>query len=126
MIGGGVIGAEFASVYTDLGVQTTLLEALPHGVLPIGPDRDCADVLAKSLAKRGTKIHAEARVGTLEHTEQRRRRAVRDPEGLGEDRGRPGAGRRSAAARSARGWASRRPACGSTSAGSSRSTPPPC
>ena len=40
MIGGGVIGAEFASVYTDLGVKTTLLEALPNGVLPIGPDRD--------------------------------------------------------------------------------------
>ena len=54
MIGGGVIGAEFASVYTDFGVQTTLLEALPHGVLPIGPDRDTADVLAKTLAKRGT------------------------------------------------------------------------
>ena len=29
MIGGGVIGAEFASVYTDFGVQTTLLEAMP-------------------------------------------------------------------------------------------------
>ncbi len=66
VIGGGVIGAEFASVYTDLGVHTTLLEALPHGVLPIGPDRDVANVLAKSLAKRGTEIHAEARVGTLE------------------------------------------------------------
>ena len=69
VIGGGVIGAEFASVYTDLGVATTLLEALPHGVLPIGPDRDCADVLARSLKKRGTTIHAEARVGTLEHTD---------------------------------------------------------
>ncbi|QJY48935.1 dihydrolipoyl dehydrogenase [Pseudonocardia broussonetiae] len=68
VIGGGVIGAEFASVYTDLGVRTTLLEALPHGVLPIGPDRDCADVLARSLTKRGTSIHAEARVGSLEHT----------------------------------------------------------
>jgi dihydrolipoamide dehydrogenase len=68
VIGGGVIGAEFASVYTDLGVDTTLLEALPHGVLPIGPDRDCADVLARNLAKRGTKIHAEARVGSVEHT----------------------------------------------------------
>ena len=68
VIGGGVIGAEFASVYTDLGVDTTLLEALPHGVLPIGPDRDCADVLARSLKKRGTTIHAQARVGTLEHT----------------------------------------------------------
>jgi dihydrolipoamide dehydrogenase len=66
VIGGGVIGAEFASVFTDLGVQTTLLEALPHGVLPIGPDRDVANVLAKNLAKRGTTIHAEARVGSVE------------------------------------------------------------
>jgi len=68
VIGGGVIGAEFASVYTDLKVTTTLLEALPHGVLPLGPDRDVADVLARSLRKRGTTIHAEARVGTLEQT----------------------------------------------------------
>ncbi|WP_214370711.1 dihydrolipoyl dehydrogenase [Pseudonocardia sp. H11422] len=69
VIGGGVIGAEFASVYTDLGVSTTLLEALPHGVLPIGPDRDVADVLSQSLKKRGTSIHADARVGTLEHAD---------------------------------------------------------
>ncbi len=82
MIGGGVIGAEFASVYTDLGVQTTLLEAMNDGVLPIGPDRDVANVLAKSLAKRGTKIHAEAGSAALEHTENGVRRAVRDAEGL--------------------------------------------
>ena len=68
VIGGGVIGAEFASVYTDLGVSTTLLEALPHAILPLGPDRDVADVLAKSLKKRGLTAHAQARVGTLEHT----------------------------------------------------------
>lgn len=68
VIGGGVIGAEFASVYTDLRVQTTLLEALDHGVLPIGPDRDVAKVLERSLGRRGTKIHAKARVGTLEQT----------------------------------------------------------
>jgi dihydrolipoamide dehydrogenase len=68
VIGGGVIGSEFASVYTDMGVQTTLLEALPNGVLPIGPDRDVADVLARSLKRRGTDIHSEARVGALERT----------------------------------------------------------
>lgn len=67
VVGGGVIGSEFASVYTDLGVETTLLEALPHGVLPVGPDRDVADVLARALARRGTRIVPEARVGTIEH-----------------------------------------------------------
>jgi dihydrolipoamide dehydrogenase len=69
VVGGGVIGAEFASVYTDLGVHTTLLEALPDSVLPIGPDRDVANVLAKSLARRGTVLHGDARVSPLERTE---------------------------------------------------------
>jgi dihydrolipoamide dehydrogenase len=68
VIGGGVIGAEFASVYTDLGVRTTLLEALPNPILPLGPDRDVANVLARSLTRRGLTVHGEARVGTLEHT----------------------------------------------------------
>lgn len=66
VIGGGVIGAEFASVYTDVGVDTTLLEALPGGVLPLGPDQELARILARALAARGTKIHAEARVSPPE------------------------------------------------------------
>jgi dihydrolipoamide dehydrogenase len=69
VIGGGVIGAEFASVYTDLGCATTLLEAMPDGVLPIGPDRDVAVVLERALKRRGVAVHANARVGALEHTE---------------------------------------------------------
>jgi dihydrolipoamide dehydrogenase len=69
VIGGGVIGCEFASVFTDVGAQTTLLEALPVGVLPIGPDPEIAAVLAKALARRGTTIHASARVGPPERTD---------------------------------------------------------
>jgi len=69
VIGGGVIGAEFASVFTDVGARTTLLEALPDGVLPIGPDREVANVLARALAGRGTTIHAGARVGPPERTD---------------------------------------------------------
>jgi dihydrolipoamide dehydrogenase len=68
VVGGGVIGSEFASVYTDLGVHTTLLEALPDSVLPVGPDRDVANVLAKSLARRGTVLHGGARVSPLERS----------------------------------------------------------
>jgi dihydrolipoamide dehydrogenase len=66
VIGGGVIGAEFASVYTDMGVDTTLLEALPGGVLPIGPDAELAGILARALTARGTKIHAQAHVSPPE------------------------------------------------------------
>jgi dihydrolipoyl dehydrogenase len=69
VIGGGVIGCEFASVFTDLGVATTLLEALPEPVLPIGPDRDVANVLAKALKRRGTTLYGGARVAPLERTE---------------------------------------------------------
>lgn len=66
VIGGGVIGCEFASVYTDVGVETTLLEALPGGVLPVGPDPELAGILKRALTKRGTKIHDGARVGPPE------------------------------------------------------------
>jgi dihydrolipoamide dehydrogenase len=69
VIGGGVIGSEFASVFTDVGSQTTLLEALPEPVLPIGPDREVANVLAKALARRGTTVHGEARVGPPERSD---------------------------------------------------------
>lgn len=69
VIGAGVIGCEFASVFTDVGARTTLLEALPVGVLPIGPDPEIAAVLAKALARRGTAIHGGARVGPPERTD---------------------------------------------------------
>jgi dihydrolipoamide dehydrogenase len=69
VIGGGVIGCEFASVFTDVGVQTTLLEMLPGGVLPIGPDPEIAGILARSLATRGTVVHGGARVTAPERTD---------------------------------------------------------
>lgn len=65
VIGGGVIGTEFASVFVDMGVDTTLLEFMPDPVLPIGPDREVADHVAKSLKKRGLKAIGNAKVGTL-------------------------------------------------------------
>ena len=68
VIGGGVIGVEFASVYTDVGVDTTLFEALPGGVLPIGPDQELAAILARALTRRGAQIKAEARVSPPEFT----------------------------------------------------------
>ncbi len=68
VIGGGVVGCEFASVFADLGVTTTLLEMLPVGVLPVGPDPEVASVLGRSLAKRGVSIHAQARASAPEPT----------------------------------------------------------
>ncbi|MGH9247239.1 MAG: dihydrolipoyl dehydrogenase [Acidimicrobiales bacterium] len=54
VIGGGIIGFEFASMLADLGTQVTVLEALPS-VLP-GVDPDVADVVVRSFKKRGIDV----------------------------------------------------------------------
>lgn len=54
VIGGGAIGCEFASMMADLGVQVTLLEALPK-LLP-GCDEDVASVVERSFKKRGITV----------------------------------------------------------------------
>jgi dihydrolipoamide dehydrogenase len=55
IIGGGVIGCEFASLLSDLGTQVTLLEALPN-LLP-ECDPDVVAVVARSFRKRGIDVH---------------------------------------------------------------------
>lgn len=60
VIGGGAIGVEFASMMTDLGVEVTIIEALPQ--ILSGCDADVVKVLERSLKKRGVKIHTSAMV----------------------------------------------------------------
>ena len=60
VIGGGAIGCEFASMLSDLGVQVTVLEALPK-MLP-GCDKDVVDVVAKSFKKRGIEVRTGVEV----------------------------------------------------------------
>ncbi len=55
VIGGGAIGCEFASMMGDLGVDVTVLEALP-GLLA-GCDADVAKVVQRSFRKRKIKVH---------------------------------------------------------------------
>ena len=54
VIGGGVIGCEFASMLADMGVKVTVLEALPS--ILTGVDADVTGVVAKSFARRGIDI----------------------------------------------------------------------
>lgn len=64
IIGGGVIGCEFASLFNDLGVSVTIIEALDR-ILPL----ECETVssfVTKSLQKRGIAIHAKALVKSLQ------------------------------------------------------------
>jgi dihydrolipoamide dehydrogenase len=54
IVGGGVIGCEFASMLSDLGSEVTILEALPK-ILP-GLDKDVTRVIEQSFKKRGIEI----------------------------------------------------------------------
>src|SRR5690606_7167769 len=54
VIGGGVIGIEFASMFADLGAQVTVLEYLPK-ILP-GLDADLANVVVRAFKKKKVDI----------------------------------------------------------------------
>ncbi len=60
VIGGGAIGCEFASLLVDLGVRTTVLEALP--AILTGCDVDVAAVAARAFKKKGIDVRTSAKV----------------------------------------------------------------
>jgi dihydrolipoamide dehydrogenase len=64
IIGGGVIGAEFASLLSDMGSEVTIIEALPRILAPT--DVDAGSVIARSFRKRGIAVHTSARVTGIE------------------------------------------------------------
>jgi dihydrolipoamide dehydrogenase len=64
IIGGGVIGAEFASMLVDMGSEVTVLEALPRILAPT--DADAGNIVARSFKKRGVNVHTSARVTGIE------------------------------------------------------------
>src|SRR5579864_415471 len=60
VIGGGVVGMEFAAMFAALGAKVTVLEMLPQ-VLPM-VDADLVAVYAKHIAKLGGVIQTNAKV----------------------------------------------------------------
>ena len=67
IIGGGVIGMEFATFYNDLGIQVTVVEGLDR-LLP-NMDRELGQNLAMIMKKRGVQIFTGAMVKNLEAAE---------------------------------------------------------
>lgn len=70
VIGGGVIGMEFASVFSALGSKVTVIEYMKQILPPF--DSDIAKRLKQALAKRGMEIITGAAVTLLEQTEDYR------------------------------------------------------
>lgn len=66
IIGGGVIGCEFASLYHTLGVEVTILELLPS-IIPT-ESKILREALTKTFEKRGIKIRTGVKVTKIERT----------------------------------------------------------
>jgi dihydrolipoamide dehydrogenase len=64
VIGSGAIGVEFASFYSDMGAEVTVVEMLDR-VLPV-EDEDVSAFAHKAFAKQGMNIHVGATVEKLE------------------------------------------------------------
>jgi dihydrolipoamide dehydrogenase len=60
IVGGGVIGVEFAQIFANLGTQVTILEVADR--ILAGEDREAVDVLAKSLSTQGVAIRTGTRL----------------------------------------------------------------
>ena len=63
VIGGGVVGMEFAAMFAALGCKVTVLEMLPQ-VLPM-VDMDLVNVYAKHLSGLGGVIHTNSKVAEV-------------------------------------------------------------
>jgi len=63
IIGGGVIGCEFASLFSCLGTQVTIIEKMPQ-LLP-GEDQEVAKKIETLFKKRGIKVNTNTDAATL-------------------------------------------------------------
>lgn len=64
IIGGGIIGVEFACIFASLNVPVTIVE-MSSRIVP-SEDEEAANVLAKALKKKGITILASTKVSSIE------------------------------------------------------------
>ena len=64
VIGGGVVGMEFASIYNSLGTKVTVVEMLPE--ILTGIDLEIATMLRETYTKKGIEFHLLAKVVKVE------------------------------------------------------------
>jgi dihydrolipoamide dehydrogenase len=67
VLGGGVIGVEFASVWRSFGVDVTIVEALPR--LVAAEDEECSKAVERAFRKRKIDFKVGKPFEKLEHTE---------------------------------------------------------
>ncbi|HKC27741.1 MAG TPA: dihydrolipoyl dehydrogenase, partial [Jatrophihabitans sp.] len=67
VLGGGVIGVEFASAWTSFGAKVTIVEALPH-LVPTEDDAN-SKLLERAFRRRGIGFKVNARFQAVETTD---------------------------------------------------------
>jgi dihydrolipoamide dehydrogenase len=67
ILGGGVIGCEFASAWTSFGAKVTIVEALPH-LVPL-EDEASSKQLERAFRRRGINFKLGARFSGVERTD---------------------------------------------------------
>lgn len=67
VIGGGVIGMEFASFFNSLGVKVTVIEMMDE--ILGGLDKEIASLLRAEYAKKGVKFHLGSKVTSVSYEE---------------------------------------------------------
>jgi dihydrolipoamide dehydrogenase len=68
VLGGGVIGVEFASIWKSFGSDVTIVEALPH-LVPL-EDEATSKLLERAFRRRGITFKLGARFAGVEHTDE--------------------------------------------------------
>ena len=67
ILGGGVIGVEFASVWRSFGAEVTIVEMLPHLLPP--EDESSSRLLERAFRRRGITFHVGTRFEGVKETE---------------------------------------------------------
>jgi len=68
VIGGGVIGSEFAEVFSSVGCKVTIIEMLPNIIANM--DKDIVSTLKEKFEKNGIEIHTDTKVVSIEETNE--------------------------------------------------------
>ncbi len=92
IIGGGYIGCEFASLFAELGVKVTLLEALPMIVQAQG--KGISEALTRAFVKQGIDVQTGVFVETIEKTNHGLHVKLKDKPGISCDMALVAVGRR--------------------------------
>ena len=66
IVGGSVIGVEFATFFAELGAKVTIVEILDR-IIPL-EDQECADLLKQELTRLGISINTSTKLESLKDT----------------------------------------------------------